>query len=213
MIVSLDLHDFSILNNRLDLLMAIKEHYPDFKVSMFTVPFDVKSESRVQRMYHDQLAEQIRQNLDWIQIIPHGLTHMGPPHSRPEFENVDYYEMRDLIIPAIDEAFKKDGLPYEKGFCAPYWVWTEGVVKALDEAGWWGAADRNQPDMLRTKKVYTYTHSLEEPFWLSTNEVLNLHGHIDGVSKNDLEATLLNILKLPADVEWKFVTDFIKDTV
>lgn len=205
--VSLDLHDFSVLNNRLDLLKKIKEHYPDFKVSLFTIPFHFVYETNMQaRLGRGESLKAIKENLDWMQLMPHGISHM-----EREFENVTYREMKDLMLPAIAEAFDKDGLPYEKGFIAPYWLWNEGVCKALDEAGWWGGVDRNQLDMPRAKKTYTYTHGIEEPFWKSTNETLKLHGHIDGVSANDLEACFLNIFKLPPDVEWRFVTDFIDE--
>lgn len=204
--VSLDIHDFSVLHNRMDLLLKIKEHYPDFKVSMFTIPFDYPNETGQHRVLRETELKKIRENLDWIQIIPHGLTHMAN-----EFEKCDYYTMRDLVLPSIDEAFKKDLLPYEKGFCAPFWLWNPEVCRALDNAGWWGAIDRNQPNMDRTKKTYTYSHSIEEPFWLSDKETLKLHGHIGRPSANALGDCLLNIMKLDPDVKWVFCTDFIEN--
>jgi hypothetical protein len=121
--VSLGLHDFSVLNNRLDLLMKIKEHYPDFKVSLFTIPFDVMHEVGTQRMYRKAALAKIRECLDWIQIIPHGLTHMAK-----EFEKCDYKLFRNKVMPSIKEAFDKDRLPFVKGFCAPYWTWNKDVV-------------------------------------------------------------------------------------
>lgn len=202
--VIFDLDDFSVLNNRLDLLLNIKEHYPNFKASLFTIPFDPRFEMSMQKMYRDKFLKDIQANLDWLEIIPHGLTHM-----EKEMENCDYYTFKDSVIPAIDEQFKKDGLPYVKGFKAPYWLWNKNVVRALNEAGWFGATDRNQPDMLATKRNYVYTHSLEEPFWKSTDEEIRLHGHIDGVSKNDLELNFLHMFKLPADTQWKFVSEVV----
>lgn len=203
--VSLDLHDFSILNNRLDLLLKIKDHYPGFKVSLFTIPFDAQHEVGIQRIYREAALNKIKENLDWMQIIPHGLTHMTD-----EFKNCDY-DLFKKVMKSIKEAFDKDGLPYVKGFCAPYWLWNKDVVKALDEEGWWGAIDRNQPDMLSTKKFYKYTHSLEEYFYKSNLDTLKLHGHIDGTSKNDLDKCFTSIFKLPVDTEWCYVTDFIEE--
>ena len=205
--VALDLHDFSVVNNRMDLLLKLKEYYPLMKVSLFTVPFDVNREMNVEARINRQGAlDLIKKHLDWMQIIPHGLSHMYR-----EMEKCDYQTFKDLVIPSIDEALSKDGLPYEKGFKAPYWMWNEQVVKSLDELGWWGATDRNNPTMPATKRVYTYTHSIRERFWESTNEVVNLHGHIDGESENDLERCLVNLLKIPQEAEWKFVSDFVKD--
>lgn len=196
--------DFGIHNNRFDLLYKLKEHYPNAKVSLFMVPVEMVSASTEAFIWQEKRIEEIKKNLDWLQLIPHGLSHI--PH---EFANCDYYTMRDLVLPSIDEAFKKYGLPYEKGFCAPYWLWTDGVIKALDEAGWWGAIDRNQPEMKKTKRVYKYNYSTHEPFWKYPEETLKLHGHIDGKSQNDLEFTLPNLLKIPQDAEWHFVTDFV----
>lgn len=176
---------------------------------MFTVPFDYLREASTNRIMREEALEEIKKNLDWIQIIPHGLTHMRGTFG--EVERADYYTMRDLILPAINDAFGRDGLPYVQGFKAPYWQWNDDVVRALDEAGWWGADDRNQPQMPHTKRRYTYTHDLTEPFWESTNDTLLVHGHIDGVSANDLEKCFLNIFKLPVDTQWKFATDFITE--
>lgn len=207
MTYSLDLDDASVLNTRLDLLKDIKDHYPDFKVSLFFIPLDPRFEMSTQRMYRDKHLASLKENLDWIELIPHGITHL--PN---EFAKCDYYTFRDSVIPALEEQFEKDGLPFKKGFKAPYWLWNEGVVRALDEAGWFGATDRNQPDMLATKRNYVYTHSLEEPFYHSKNEVINLHGHVDGVSKNDLERNFLSIFKIPQEAEWKFASEFVKES-
>jgi hypothetical protein len=204
--VSLDLHDFSVLNNRMDILLKIKEHIPDFKVSLFAIPFDYQAELDPQgKLLRKNSLKVIHDNLDWLQIIPHGLTHM-----KREMQNVDYYTFRDVVLPAIDEVFMKDGLPYEKGFCPPYWLYNKDVVRVLDEKGWFSATDRNQPDMLKAKRNYIYSHSLEEPYYNSNSPLLKLHGHIDGVSANDLELCYLNLLKLD-DAEWHFITDFIDE--
>jgi predicted deacetylase len=201
---SLDLHDASILNTKLTQLKQLREFYPNFKVSLFFIPFDYNLEKSPQRIYRDRNLKELKENLDWIQLIPHGLAHL--PY---EFEKCDRHTMK-MAIASVDTVFKEYGLPYEKGFCAPYWLWNQDVVDILDENGWWGAVDRNQPGMLRTKRFYQYSHSIDEPFWKSTNEVLKLHGHTDLPSSNNLDDCLPNLIKLPADTQWKYVTDFIE---
>lgn len=203
--ISLDLHDFSVLCNHMDTLLKIKEHYPDFKVSMFTIPYDAVREITTQgRLVREQELQKIQNNLDWIQIIPHGLTHIPR-----EFEKCDRWTMK-MTLQAIDEAFTKDGLPYEKGFCAPYLLWNQDVVDVLNEEGWWGAVDKNQPEMICPDTFYKYTHSIDEPFWASADKVIKLHGHMDRPSTNAIEDCILNLLKLPQDAEWHFVTDFLE---
>lgn len=201
--ISLDFHDFSVIRSRMDLLLQLKDHYPNLKVSMFTIPYDYEMEMSQLNLQRDKYLKTIHDNLNWIQIIPHGIMHIPR-----EFEKCDKHTMK-LSLKAVDEAFKKDGLPYEKGFCAPQWLWNEQVVKVLDDEGWWGAIDRNQPDMLKTKRYYEYTHSIDEQFWEAKEDILNLHGHMTAPSSNNLEDCFLNLMKMPRDAEFKFVTEFI----
>jgi hypothetical protein len=201
--VSLDLHDFSVVNSRLDLLLTLKDRYPGFKVSLFTVPMDRRADFGLY-LIRDELLARVKENLDWIQIIPHGFDHHGA-----EFRNCDYGTMKLKIMPAIEEAFGRDGLPFERGFCAPHWKWSSGTVQALDEAGWWGAVDPAKPHMERTGRFYRYSHNIDMPFVLSA-DLLKLHGHVYGTS-NDLGRCLANLFNVPTDAEWHFVTDFLEE--
>ena len=202
---SIDFHDASVLHSRIDLLMMLKEHYPKLKVSLFWIPFDYRSENSLQgSIMRKTTLEAIKKQLDWIELIPHGLLHLPK-----EFEKCDYETMAKALL-AIDEAMKKDDLPYQRGFCAPYWLWNEQVVKCLDDNGWWGAVDLNQPQMARTKAFYKYSHSIDSPFWLSKNEVIKLHGHIGRPDINNIEDCFLNLMKMSTDTEFKFVSEMVE---
>jgi hypothetical protein len=204
MIYSLDLHDATISNNGIYLLKQIKEHYPKFKVSLFFVPVDKISETIAQaRMQKAANIQLIKDNLDWIELLPHGLMHIPR-----EFENCDRHTMK-MVFQSIDEAFTSYGLPYKKIFCAPYWLWNQDVVDVLDENGWAGASDRNQPNMLKTKKNYTYDYSISEPFEKADDEIIKLHGHIDGESENDLERCFLKLFQCNRKADWKFVSELL----
>jgi hypothetical protein len=202
--VCLDIDDGSILRTRYDLLEKLKEHFPKLKVTLFWIPWDFEYETSKFRIQREELLERIKANLDWIQLVPHGLMHI-----EKEFENVDRQLMKDSLK-AIDEAMQKDGLPYEKGFKAPFWLWNQSVVDVLNEQGWWGATDRNQPQMLQTKKNYIYTHSIEEPFYLSNSKELALHAHMRPPSINNIEDQFLNLMQM--DPKWDFVyaSKFVK---
>lgn len=193
MIACLDLHDFTVSDNRLDLLLKLKERWPDFKVSLFMIPID--------KNYSDSDLLLVKENLDWLQLIPHGLKHT-------RFE-MRYCRNFEKVMAKIDEVFKQYGLPYEKGFCAPHWRWNEHVVRTLDEHGWWGAVDRRQPKMLKTRRYYKYNFCLDEKY---QGEMLKLHGHVKG-TKNDLEKCFNNLMALPDKINWQFVTRFINDTL
>lgn len=203
--VCLDLHDFSVVHNRLDVLLKLKDLFPNFKVSLFTIPVD-KQEDWGPSLIREDFLKEIKKHLDWIQIIPHGYGHNGR-----EMRNMDYYTFKEQVIPAIKKRFEEDGLPYEGGFVAPHWDWTEGVVRALDEEGWWGAIDRDKI-IPCPKKYYQYNFLLNEPFWEADYD-LKLHGHVYG-TRNDIGRCFDNILRLlPKNPEWCFVTDFLQGDI
>jgi len=203
MTYTLDFHDFSILNNRFDLLLQLKEHFPKMKVSMFAIPFDYRHETNAtMRMMRPYALDTLKKNLDWIELIPHGLSHMPR-----EFEKADK-EATQAALKAIDEMFARDGLPYVKGFCAPFWLWNQEVVDVLDQENWWGATDKHQPNMLKTKRAYTYTASIAEPFW-DYEGLIQLHGHIDGTSANDIGNCFGNLMRLDPQADWLFVSQTV----
>ena len=202
--VCLDLHDFSVVNSRLDLLLKLKDHFPTFKVSLFTVPVD-RADTWGIYTIRGEILNKIKENLDWIQIIPHGYD-----HKRSEVRDCGYDQFR-LLLKYIEESFEKDGLPFEKGFCAPHWRWNEDVVRVLDEDGWWGAVDPRQPNMPTTKIFYRYSYTIDNIPLITLNyRRLKLHGHIYG-TKNDLGRCMDNLLKFPSDTEWCFVTEFLEE--
>lgn len=200
--LSLDLHDGSVLRTRYDLLLQLKEHYPELKVSLFYIPYDYEAEMTQLSLQREKKLKLLKENLDWIELIPHGLMHI--PN---EFEKADRKAV-ELSLKAIDEAFKKDDLPYVKGFCAPFWLYNQDVVDVLNEIGWWMATDRNQPEALKTKKGYIYTHSIDED--LSNLTEASLHGHMTPPSSNDLGECFLNLMKLPHNQKWCFVSERVK---
>ena len=196
--ICLDLHDWSVVNNRFDLLFKLKKYFPDLKVSLFTVPIDTRTDWGAYQN-RGEFLKTLKENLDWIQLIPHGLTHNGS-----EMRDCDYKTFKTIMV-TIKDAFDRDGLPFEKGFCAPHWRWSEGVVKALDEEGWWGSIDPRQ-NMLSPKKFYRYSQAIDKPI---VDADLKLHGHIYGTA-NDLGLCFDNLLNIPPSAEWHFITDFLE---
>ena len=188
--VCLGLHDFRTTSN-LDLLLKLKEHFLDFKVSLFTIPMSGKAE--------------LEKHLDWMQFIPHGLYH-GPR----EALEWDYAHFKHEVVPAIEAAFKENELPLTRGFAAPHWRWSNGVVKALDDLEWFGCISPARPGMLSTQRFYTYDYPIDEPFYNTPGDVLRLHGHIT-TTRNALGPCFDNLMKLPKDVEWRYVTDFLEE--
>jgi len=192
MIVSLDLHDWSVVNNHMDLLWELKNKYPQFKVSLFAVPDDFKHRKGTKA-----------EALHWMQIIPHGIR-----HNSSECKKMTYDQFRSNVIPAIDKAFTQDGITYVKGFAAPHWHWNTEVVRALDDEGWWGAINPRKKSIL-PKRYYAYSHRIDEPF--PTSGVVKLHGHLNGTDRDDLKVCMDNVMRIPQNAEWHFIADFIEN--
>lgn len=197
--VILDLHDFSVVNNRLGVLYSLKNYFNDFKISLFTVPVDTIADWGAYLLREEYLKE-IKKNLDWIEIIPHGFYHNGR-----ECRNWDYY-LTKRALDRVEKIFKDEGLPYAKGFCAPHWVWNEAVVKALDDRGWFGAVYKHE-SYPYPKKFYAFNYRIDEDFPLDRD--IKLHGHVYG-TKNDVDKCLGNILRLPKDTKFHFVSEGVQ---
>lgn len=200
--ISLDLHDGSVLRNNYELLLRLKEHIPELKLSLFFIPYDYEAERSQLSLQRKNKLKILKENLDWIKLYPHGVMHIPR-----EFEKADRIAT-ELSLRAIDEAMSKDELPYEKIFCAPQWLWNQGVIDVLNENGWAGATDRNQPNMLKTKKNYVYTHSIDEDFSKVKTD-LALHGHMGYPSANNLDDNIVNLLNIPKG-DWVFIDEFVK---
>lgn len=202
--VSLEIDDSTIFFVNWDKILRLKERYPSMKLSFFHIPFDFHAEKSLLRTMRDEGLKLLKENLDWIQLIPHGVAHLPQ-----EFLNVPKTDL-PLIFNAINEFMTDDKLPYEKGFKAPQWLYNQDLVDYLDEEGWWLGVDRNQPNAPRTKRFYEYNLSIEEKFWESKEPIWKLHGHMGAPSTNNIEDCFLNLLKIPLDSEWHYVTDFIQ---
>lgn len=201
--IILDSDDFSLENNQLFYLDKLKDQFPKLKISMFYIPWDYRYYAQILDFQREQMVEEIKKRSDWIELIPHGLSHKDR-----EFENVKYEDM-DVIFSAIHEVFEHYKLPYIKGFKAPQWLYNEDLVRYLDEKGWWLAVDRNQPNAPRTKKFYEYSHSIDEPFWDSTDDIIKLHSHISLPSANNIPDNMMNLIRMPQDAEFKFISEYM----
>jgi len=151
----------------------------------------------------DEAIKLIHQAIDdkVIELIPHGLT-----HHFGEFQNVSYDDMT-LTIRAIEEHYKEMNFPLIKGFCAPNWLISDAAVKCLNDNGWWLAVDRNQPKSKRTKKFYEYNWSIDEKFPKNI-DLVKAHGHMNTCA-NQLQENIHNLITIPGDYEWKFVSEII----
>lgn len=204
--ISLDLHDFSTENNNFFYLRKLREHYPEIKFSMFYIPIDSTYYHTINGVQREMARQMVRDAVTegWIELIPHGLTHIFG-----EFQKATYDDM-EITMEAYEEHFKELGVPYVKGFCAPNWLMSTEAIRCLNKHGWWYAADTNHPDDPRAKKTYEYTWDIADPFPKGKELVMG-HGHISKPSRNALPDCIRNLVKMPPDAEFVFVSTLMKE--
>jgi hypothetical protein len=103
------------------LLQELRRIYPDFKVTMFTIPG--KSSALWLR--------QVKKEHAWIEMAVHGTTHEDPS---------EWLASGEEALQRFRQVY--DGEIYARGFKAPGWKLSKGAYNALRQAGFWVATNR-----------------------------------------------------------------------
>jgi hypothetical protein len=196
------------MNHNLPYFNKLKEHYPDFKVTLFMPPFDMQSGKFASLLNFPDFAKILANNYEWMEIAVHGFTHKQGELLRMKREDVD------RLLNATEVMFKKledekgVKINFVKGFCAPHWQRTIETDKALKDRGYWLALNRDQDVNHLELPSYTYN-------W-STNEMvpnglycIKGHGHVQNTCGNGLVESFESILQLPEGIEWKFCSEVL----
>jgi len=120
-----------------DVLNALHEANPAFKVTLFAIPGE---------MTHEMLTWS-RDNKDWVELAVHGFYHS----SNYECEKMTYEqfeEQMEFFYDMIEDYFVK-------GFKAPGWQISDEVLKWLYDNDWW-VADQAYNDERRPKDLSVY---------------------------------------------------------
>jgi hypothetical protein len=98
----------------MDHLFALREKYPGFKITLFTIPFRTS-----------QAHLQEAKDTGWIELAVHGL------HHSPR-------EMLGLSKSAVLDGFSKiDFSVFARGFRAPYWLMNEETIDCCNQFRMW----------------------------------------------------------------------------
>lgn len=201
--------------------MKIKEHIPQFRCSIFTIPMHpwlLEDEKRFEN-YLDWINV-LKEN-DWMEVCLHGFFH-------EKGEMMVSYEIAKSTIISIEKAFTefkvkrkrkifgskwiyyKPHLKFAKIFKAPSWQMSKEAYEALRDLKYTVAVDRNQPvSEVRNLKTYKFNWSIEEPF-PKEYQVIKGHGHIIGMP-NDLYRNYFKLLNdLPQDANYLTISQYEK---
>ena len=178
--VVFDVDDFCDQYNCLDELKQLKERYPDFKCSLFTIPAKT---SKV-------LLEEAK-SLGFIELCPHGITH--EPNE----------EMKKVTGAQLADSFNKlDYKLYERGFRPPGWFLHSGVIEACNAHKFWLAMHMRDISTYSSKCMYGYYGCGDRfQYW---------HAHSHNVCGNWLKQDLPNLLvKWPTNQSFSYVSDAV----
>jgi len=204
----LDFDDLQFAKPGLDMILKLKEHYPNLKVTLFMTPIPEAIINRNSKpIEYRSWANYLKQ--DWIEICPHGLQHckgeMEYYYDKGKKKNVTFKQANE-IIDAAESTFKQLGLPFKKIWKSPYWQTSKGTYKALWDRGYIVAVDPNQ-DIPKGGQIYLYNWSTEKP--VPYYPLIKGHGHLFGPSTNTIHKCMQNLLDIPTDAEFKFISEVI----
>jgi hypothetical protein len=190
-------------------VLKLKEHYPKLKFTFFMTPIPgilLANQSTPEK--YKEWAKVLKQ--DWIEICPHGLTHQGQEFlyrlNRKNKPVLLDYETAKTYIKAAEKTFNELELPFKKIWKSPHWATSSEAYDAIIDAGYTIACDPNQP---YPSNSYLYNWSYDMP--VSRRPVVKGHGHLHGNNRNTIRRCISNILEIPTDSEFKFVSEAVKE--
>ena len=196
----MDFDDFTIHRN-MDLLLKIKEHYPNFRVTAFTIPYaqGLAVEERFEEKYKEWAK--LIEGYDWIEVAVHGLA-----HTFGECDITDLDQVKKFML-TTETLLKRIGIKYSKIFKAPYWIMSETFYDYLKEEGWVVALDRNSVPIYSENDDYIYNWSFDEP--VPNGTIVKGHGHFIGTN-NGIDVCFSNLMKMPTDAKFLTIGEYLK---
>jgi hypothetical protein len=190
--IAIDYDDFSPRNSNLGILEDIREHFPNFKVTLFTTPWEIRwgEATPITEERFAPFVEAVKQSSDWMEIAMHGLT-----HAPMEFAELTYEGARKRVIVA-EKMFENRGIKICKLFKAPQWEISKEADEALTDLGYTVLYDG----------YYNWNLSDDMP----KGEKLIAHGHVQNTCGNGMSETLDKIMDLPTDTEFYFLSKALK---
>jgi len=198
--IALEFDDFSPRNSNFGILEDLKDHYEHFKVTMFTVPWEIRfgNQTPITQPAHAPWCEAVKKSSSWLEIALHGMT-----HAPMEFAEITTEESHKRIIIG-EKMFTNREIELTKIFKAPQWAISPEAVKVANELGYHVVHDH----------YYNWNLADECPFTpeqIKNDEgIILAHGHVQRVCGNGLEEVAHKIMKLPPDIEFIFLSEALK---
>lgn len=189
--VIFDLDDFACDDkNCLLELIELRDILPHLKVTLFTIPKKI-----------DPDLLEIVKTFDWIELAVHGFNH----ESNYEFSKLTKEEAKALILKGFDERY------FVKGFKAPGWQISEGTMEALKELGFWVAVQWGDGRLLGDPNGPYQPAVIDGlPYYAFREHPGSIHGHTWECCGNGIKALWPELIKLPPETEFQFISELFK---
>lgn len=176
-----DFDDFSISENRLDLLLQLKDANPKFKCTLFAIP------GQGSDAFWDEVPL-------WCELAVHGWMHP----SSTECAKWTYERTEQMIA--------EKPLRFVRGFKAPGWQVSDQTYMALRDYGWW-IADHWENNPRRPDSLASHVVTPEAAVGRSDD---HWHGHIPDVCGNGIAQTFDALReKVTAAESFEFVSEVV----
>jgi hypothetical protein len=196
-IIALEADDYNPKNHRFDVLEKLKSRYGGFKITMFTVAWDIRYNSDkgglpIPREEFKSWVNAVRHAIDdgWLEIAIHGLTHA--PHEFLDLEP----KLAAAKVGFAQKMLEDAKIPYVKIFKAPYWELRKDSKRAIEKLGFKVVEDGY------------YNWNIKDTFPVEKDLVIG-HGHVQDEMGNGLSESLIRLMEIPDDYEWKFISEVI----
>lgn len=196
--IALEYDDFSPKNTHFELLEQMREHYPDFKVTMFTVPWEVRfgEQTPITQAEYEPFVRACKLSEDWLELALHGLTHTPMEFAELSEDGA----MKRVTI--AEKMFENRKLKLAKIFKAPFWAISKEAKAYLEKSGYKVCEDGY------------YNWNLADDFpqeAADRGDIIIAHGHVQMDStQNGMEETLHKLMQLPPDTKWLKLSEVFK---
>jgi len=196
--VILDFDDFGESVNSLDLLFRMRAHWPQFKVTLFTVPMHCSKE----------FLRAVKE-IPWIQLAIHGWE-----HKPVECEEWSALNAKAHVVNALEWGV------FVRGFKAPQWRLGPGILEALKEQGDFWVADNADPASnpfghdKPKELMYYYANGKDLIPGTFSNDYDREHGHINCLdAHNDIRQMFHGFIeKYPKETKFHFIDDVVRQS-
>jgi len=176
-----DVDDFCDQWPCLDELFKLKVKYPNFKATIFAIPFRTSP----------GLLKELK-SLDFVEIAIHGFFHLN-----------NLTQILGLSESDIRTTFRYIELPgmFTNGFKSPGWWLNDNIIRACNDAGLWVAMRRDD---------WKWKDKCENGYYIAGERYAYWHGHTHDVCNNWIRPLLPKLIeKWPTEQKFLFVSEVV----